>query len=55
MDRRSFIATTGASVVSWNAFAAPSEKVNLGIMGAGGRGTALAKAFTNIKSDRGNQ
>jgi len=48
MNRRSFIATTGASVVSWNAFAAPSEKVNLGIMGAGGRGTALAKAFSKI-------
>ena len=31
MNRRSFIATTGASVVSWNAFAAPSEKVNIGM------------------------
>ena len=48
MNRRSFIATTGASVVSWNAFAAPSEKVNIGIMGAGGRGTALAKSFSKI-------
>ncbi|MFZ9794408.1 MAG: gfo/Idh/MocA family oxidoreductase, partial [Gemmataceae bacterium] len=48
MNRRTFLAASAVGMASMNAFGAPSNRVRVGLMGAGGRGKELSKVYSGI-------
>ncbi|MSR32468.1 MAG: Gfo/Idh/MocA family oxidoreductase [Gemmataceae bacterium] len=49
MERRSFLTAAVTGTVAWRgALGAPSERVVVGIMGAGGRGAGLAQGYAKL-------